>query len=125
MSQDQFSTAVFQDGSFSGSTELHPCVDATAATKRQQVFMLLHGRYLVHREIYDCVRYQLGDVCHFLDPRKTYKASQLCGDGFWSQLSRAEGKVAGSCLAQMVKNGTLPLAKVSASGRYPNRYELT
>lgn len=122
MSLNQFDITGSQDGRFSGYAE--PWADAAIPTKCSQVFIVLHGRYWIHSEIYDSVRHQLGDVCDFLDPRKTYKASQLCGDGFWSQLSRTEGKVAGSCIAQMVKNRDLPLVKVNAPGKYPNRYEL-
>ena len=87
-------------------------------------YVLLHGRYFVHQEIFDCVRLQVGDPYWRLDPHRRYRARGVCGEPFWALLSATERKVAGSCFAQLVKHKKLPLVKVSKAGCYPNQYEL-
>lgn len=54
-----------------------------------------------------------------------YTSKKLCGNGFWLELSTGERKMAGICIAHMVKLKLLNLIEVEGVHEYPKLYQLT
>jgi hypothetical protein len=86
-------------------------------------YVFLHRRYAVLVELVNAIRAQLDDDrLSRLDEGCAYTSRQLCGNAFWSLLALRERKLVGSCISHMANVGDLPLIRVNAFRKYPNRF---
>lgn len=88
------------------------------------IYVLLHGRYPVMRELFKATKYQLDDALTWLDQGKVYLAAEVLGSCFWTQVDPQDRRLAGSCLSHLVRYEGFPLDQVNKRGTYPNRYRL-
>lgn len=95
--------------------------DPAADTVR---YVVLHGKYFVHEQLVECVRFQLGDVRCLFRKNEVCTARKMCGEPFWDLLTKDERRLIGSVISHLTKVGAVPLEKVSKDRSYPNRYEL-
>jgi hypothetical protein len=63
--------------------------------------------------------------CNVLNPGEVREAQQLCGSGFWDELSKKQQPKAGQVISQAVDDGLLPLIKLERSQSNHQRYERT
>jgi hypothetical protein len=61
--------------------------------------------------------------CNMLNPGEIREAQQLCGSGFWGELSKKQQPKAGQVISQAVDDGLLPLIKLARSQSNHLRYE--
>lgn len=54
------------------------------------VYLLLHEKYPVLIDLAEASLHQLADIHFWFGSDQTYTARQLCGPGFWDQLSKRE-----------------------------------
>lgn len=88
-------------------------------------YLLIHGRYFVLVELMDVARYQMADIHLWFDDSKSFTARQLCGECFWSGLSREEKRLVGSCISHLVNHGQLPLVRTNPHCNGSNKYRIT
>lgn len=88
------------------------------------IYLLLHDKYPVLLELVEAVLHQLADVHFWFGSDRTYTVRQLCGPGFWDQLSKHERLLVGSCVSHFVQRGNLPMVRTSVRRSYPNKYRL-
>lgn len=84
----------------------------------------LQEGYCVSEDFYAAIRIQVESSLPSLSKQRSYTAPQLCGRGFWSQLTDGESRMAGRCIAHMAYRRILPLEFVETKHEYPKRYRL-
>ena len=89
-----------------------------------EIFIVLEGGYTAPQSFYDRIKTEILDALHVLVPDAEYTAEMLCGPDLWGSLKRSEPALAGRCVADMVRKGTLPLRFVGCGHRQPKRYTL-
>jgi hypothetical protein len=57
-------------------------------------------------------------------PKSAHKAERLLGTEIWSALDAGGRRVAGRCVANMVRQGDIRLRRVGCKHEHPARYEL-
>lgn len=91
----------------------------------EDVQVLVHGKYFVSALFLQVVSLQMSvDLSLWLDEERAYTARRMCGEPFWSLLTRGEQRLAGSCISHLVNQGDLPLLRISRAKVYPIRYRL-
>lgn len=84
---------------------------------------LLTGRR-VPRLLHDAVLHEVTDRLAALTRGVNYTTKQICGDGFWSQLTDGEQRLAGQVLKDLVLRGLVPLVLVPWRHEFPLRFRL-
>ena len=99
-------------------------VSTTTNAQVIEILVLYDGirGYSAHRAFYDSIRREVLEVTPALIPGEGYTAEMLCGPEFWGQLSDNEQRLAGRCVAYMVRNGLLPLRRLGCQHKSPARY---
>jgi hypothetical protein len=89
-----------------------------------EILVLYDGMrgYSAHRAFYDNIGREILDVTPALIPGEGYTSEMLCSPAFWSQLSNNEQRLAGRCVAHMVRSGLLPLRRLGCRHKSPARY---
>jgi hypothetical protein len=90
---------------------------------KKVLMILLSGGHSVTEAFYKKVELQVEEVLPAVVPEVSYTLEELCGQEFWGQLSPNEQKLAGRCMARMVKNGELPFEFVGCKHASPKRYK--
>jgi hypothetical protein len=109
---------------------IHPIKDifmifsTTTNAQAIEILVLYDGMrgHSAHRAFYDSIRREILDIAPALIPGEGYTAEMLCGPEFWCQLSDNEQRLAGRCVAHMVRNGLLPLIRLDCRHKSPARY---
>lgn len=58
---------------------------------------------------YELIKEIARDGLPYMQDKSPFTVKQLCGDGFWACLRNGEKRMAGGCIAKLVKEGQLPL----------------
>jgi hypothetical protein len=75
------------------------------------------------KEIFDEVQSTTTVVLPLLDSNAAYSCKMLFGSDSWSQWLTAEGRVAGMCLAFLVRTGAIELVPhMTRSGKWSGKY---
>ena len=86
---------------------------------------LLRASNIRPAQLYDAVHAAVVEHLPYLDDCRRYTTEELCGSELWSQWHIAAVRVAGMCLAHLVKVGSVPLAlHYTRSGKGKKRYYL-
>jgi len=73
-----------------------------------EVILLLDDSFTVPQNFYSEVRKQVTDIAPALQLDAEYPLKKLCDSDYWFSLTIHERKLAGRCMAYMVKNGFTP-----------------
>lgn len=88
------------------------------------LMMVLDTGRSVPEPLYNSVKQHLKNRIHKLDRERIYKAEMLCGKEFWDPMFAGEQKMAGECIASMVRQKILPLELVQKKHEYPFWYQI-
>ena len=99
-------------------------VSTTTNAQVIEILVLYDGMrgYSAPRTFYDSIRREVLGVTPALIPGEGYTAEMLCGPEFWGPLSDNEQRLAGRCVAYMVRNALLPLRRLGCQHKSPARY---
>ena len=91
-----------------------------------EILLLYDGvrTYSVARVFYDAIRREILDVMPALFPDAGYTVEMLCGSDIWLPMSDTQQRLAGRCVAHMVRNDELPLRRLGCRHKSPARYAL-
>lgn len=94
---------------------------ATSSGHRAKTLLLSHT--VTPEQIFATVLAEVTQAFPYLVDGCTYPTKMLCGPDAWSAWSKAERRVAGMCLAYLVRNRVIPLFKhITRSGKGTARY---
>jgi len=89
-----------------------------------EFLVLLHANRVVKLAFFDEVRNLIEEIRPALERDVDYTAEMLCGPEFWKSLSATECRMAGMCVAFIVRQEMVPLVCSVCRHRYPKRYRL-
>lgn len=84
----------------------------------------LHSGFKVQKSFFESVHLTVEEVVPAMQPNVQYTAEMLCGDEFWSSLTKGERILAGRCLADLVIKKLLPLGFASPGSNCSKRYRI-
>ncbi len=87
-----------------------------------QRFLFLREKHLVAESFYLRIKDRVQEIIPAMQRGHKYSLQQLCGEDFWSALSKGERIMAGICMAYMVEKEVLALDFADYSCRTPKRY---
>lgn len=87
---------------------------------------LLRASSLASAQLFNAVHAAVVEHLPYLDDGRRYTTEELCGPELWSTWFTAERRVAGMCLAHLVKVDSVPLTlHYTRSGKGKKRYHLS
>jgi hypothetical protein len=86
--------------------------------------LVLPGSLIISKELADRIREQVEMVLVALIPDVSYTVKKMCGEDFWSQLSRGQQIAAGQFVAYMVVREILPLIFAEPTPENSKQYKL-
>lgn len=89
-----------------------------------EVVLVLCKGLLVAQSFYDELKKQVMDHLPGLERGEKYTLEKICSGEFWKLLSNGNRRLAGQCMAHMVRKGFLPLAFAPTKHEYPKMYML-
>ena len=90
-----------------------------------EVILLLDDSFTVPQNPYNQVREQVTDIAPILTLDDDYTLKKLCDPDYWDSLTNNERKLAGRCMAYMVKNGLVPYNFAGRLCQSPKVYTVT
>lgn len=87
-----------------------------------KIQILLSNGRSVDKEFYKSILQQIEEIIPALRPNATYTGEALCGTEFWEELGSKQ-RLAGQCIAYMVRLEELPLERVGCEHQYPRKYK--
>lgn len=89
-----------------------------------ETYEILNDGYPVLKVFHERIKQQVEKRICELGHKGNYTARMLCGEEFWSALSRGESILAGHCIASMADTKVLPLELVKRRHEYPKHYKI-
>ncbi len=74
--------------------------------------------------LYEQVRQRVEEIIPALDYGNRYTLEMLCGRAFWDCLDDGSRRTTSICMADMVREGILPLVEAESIHEYPKWYRL-
>jgi hypothetical protein len=93
-------------------------------TKTENEIFQQINRFKIKLAFYNLIKLAANDNLVNLVKDIPYKSERVCSKGFWRELSSGERKMAGICIAHMVKHKVLNLIEVEGVHEYPKLYKL-
>lgn len=90
---------------------------------KEEMKKLLNG-YYVDPKFYQKVTAAIDQNVGYIEPEKLYTCRDLCGESFWTVLSKPEKWYAGRCLAYAVSSKQYDLKAVKYKRSPTKRYRL-
>ena len=88
-----------------------------------EIYILLHDGKPASKSLYDTVRLLVEEVIPGMVPGVGYTTEILCGEDFWVSLKDDnERRMAGKCMANLVKIGKLQLKIQGCEHKFPRKY---
>lgn len=106
------------------SSSIFETFEKTSAGRRAAT--LLRDSIVTPAQFYDAVHVAVVEHLPYLDDGRRYTTEEQCGPELWSAWFTGERRVAGMCLAHLVKVGSVPLTlHYTRSGKGKKRYYLS
>jgi hypothetical protein len=112
------------------TTHLTPIVKSTTPTTPaimtranrkpdSNLAIALESGHKVSKEFYDLIHRHASTVIPKLRRNRAYQSKGLCGVAFWETLTADQQRMAGRCVAEMVRWGQLPLVPIEGKPNDP------
>jgi hypothetical protein len=88
-------------------------------TRESNTAIVLASGHKVAKEFYDLIHQQASKIIPTLRRIRAYPSKKLCGEIFWETLTSEQQRLAGRCVAEMVKWGQLPLVPIEGKANDP------
>ena len=86
------------------------------------IFVVLHAHAIVALAFFEEVRKRVEEIVPALEHDVDYTAEMLCGKDYWKSMSARCRRMAGMCIAFMVRQEMLPLVCSACPHQYPKPY---